>query len=686
MIKTTLVHCVVLMCLLAGSQAYGQHPREQKLLKQLRTASSGPRKVAVLNDLSVEYTNAGNAEEGEKYGKEALALAKKINDGHGIAASCTNLGHSYIYRDNTRAMAMFRAALARNKKLGDEESVADAYVNIGNVYYDMADFGNSLKCYSYAISFAKSTNAVDLEGDASVNSGISYYALGDYPSALKMHYRALKLYDQLKDRRKKADVLNCLGNVYADQRNNPMALHMYFSSLALCKQLKDQLGTGNALINIGLIYTDQRKYEAAAFMINKSLTMFAELGDRPGMALCYNSLGALLCEKKAYREALQMCELSLKISTAAGDIIEASDAHLVMVRVYIRLGKLEQARQLLTATLDATKGIGHKLQVRDAYRIFVTLDSLSNDYEAAFAHQKLWGLYSDSLNNEQAARKGYQAALQYDFDKKALEEKRKHDGAIHSLETRNRLGSQRQQFLTLMLVLFVLAMLVIWFFVRRASSANKKYYAVISNENVQKETLLQEVHHRVNNSLQMISALLAMQADTSNNDEIRAYLLKSESRIQAMSVMHKLLHLGNSKLEVNIKDYLGDVLRFYDDLLESQPGVRLNVTVPSESFHTKAAMPLGLVLNELITNSLKYAFAENKGTIDVLLEKDQHGSWLFRVSDNGSGFSGNEKPNDQSSIGLRLVRLMSLQLNGTLSVSGMQGTTVSITFPDKIRL
>jgi two-component system, sensor histidine kinase PdtaS len=679
MIKRAAVHCLVLICLLKGAPAFGQ----QTLQQQLRTAS-GTEKVALLNELSKEHTNAGDKEQGEKYGKEALALAKEIGDGPGMAASFTNLGHSYVYRDNTRAMAMFRAALVENRKLGREEGVADTYVNIGGVYDDMSDFGNALKCYSYAIRFAKDTHDADLEADASLNSGIIYHALGDYPSTLKMEYRALKLYDQLRDARRKADVLNCLGNVYADQRNNPMALHMYFSSLTLCKQLNDRLGIGNALINIGLIYTDQRKYDAAAFMINKSLPIFTEIGNQAGVALCYNSLAALLYEKKNYREALRMCERSLEISTPAGDIIEASSAHLITARIYIRLGKLAQARQLLTATLDATRGIGHKQQVQDAYGIFVTLDSMLNDYKAAFVHQKLWGLYRDSLNNELAARKGYQAALQYSFDRKTLEEKQKHEGAIQRLETRNRLSSQRQQFLTLMLVLFVLAMLVIWFFVKRASSANKKYYAILSNENVQKETLLQEVHHRVNNSLQMISALLALQADTSNNDEIRAYLLKSESRIQAMSVMHKLLHLGNSKLEVNIQDYLGGVLHFYTDLLESQPGVQLKISIPAENFHTKVAMPLGLILNELITNALKYAFPDNKGTIEVSLQNDQHGNWLFRVSDDGIGFGGNEKK-DQSSIGLHLVRLMSLQLSGTLTVSGTQGTAIFIEFPDKMR-
>ncbi len=347
------------------------------------------------------------------------------------------------------------------------------------------------------------------------------------------------------------------------------------------------------------------------------------------------------------------------------------------------LNKLDRAKKLLDLALEKSTSVGYKLYIKDSYFAYIQLDSVSKDYKSAFEHQKLWLLYRDSINNQEAEEKSYHTVLKYSYDKKANAEQRKHDKAIYQLNERNKLSSQQRLYLSIILGVFGCSALVVWFFARRSINNRKKLAEVLANENAHKEVLLQEVHHRVNNSLQMISSLLSIQADTTTNEEIREYLLKSENRVQSMSVMHQLLHLGNSKLEVNMKDYFNEVLDFYTQMLELKPRVKLNSIIPSVLFHTKIAMPLALILNELITNSLKYAFPSGEGVIDVSLTKNEQDQWIFSVKDNGIGFTKKEASDDQSSIGLNLVNLMTKQIDGEIVVESVHGMSVEIRFSEK---
>jgi two-component sensor histidine kinase len=137
-------------------------------------------------------------------------------------------------------------------------------------------------------------------------------------------------------------------------------------------------------------------------------------------------------------------------------------------------------------------------------------------------------------------------------------------------------------------------------------------------------------------------------------------------------------------MEVNMQDYLKGVLDFYSNILESKPKVVLKTNIPSVSFHTKLAMPLAIVLNELITNSLKYAFPNDEGEINVgLIYNKESDFWDFSVKDNGIGFSNNTESFKQSSLGLSLVGLMAQQIDGELIVQSDQQMAVVIRFKNR---
>lgn len=673
------------LIVLVSSTCFGQNAQQQQLINQLKTAKLDSNRVNLLNKLNTTFVDEGDVANSLKYGWKALALALKIKDQTGIVISYSNLGYTYGYDGRyDESLKMYYRSLEYSRKYGQELEAINAFVNIGTIYDSKGDYKNSLRYYFYALNYGKRTKDTDLLADVYQNLGVTYYALGNLPESLKMHFESLRNYEKLHDDSGKVDEYNSIGNVYADQGKDELAINMYKKSLQLALRLQDKNGIGNAYVNLGIVYKDQEKYQNALEMYDKANRVYTSIDDRQGLAIVYNDLAKLYFNSGNYQQAIANCEIALKNSVSVNAASETTNAYLTMSKVYIKLGELKKAKALIELSLRQSLAIREKQNIKDTYAVFIQLDSASNDFKAAFKHQKLWLTYRDSIYNKEAEEKSYQTVLQYTFDKKASLEKAKNDKAISKLNQQNKLSRQQKSYLVIILIVFALSGIVVWYFARRSINNRKKLATFLANENQHKEMLLQEVHHRVNNSLQMISSLLAIQADSTTNDEIRDYLLKSENRIQSMSVMHQLLHLGDSKLEVNMQDYFNGVLDFYATLLESKPKVKLNVAVPPVTFHTKLAMPLAIILNELITNSLKYAFPTNEGELVVSLASEANSkSWIFSVKDNGIGLQLKKEPITQSSLGLTLVQLMVKQIGGTVTIHSDRQMEVIIQFTEK---
>jgi two-component sensor histidine kinase/Tfp pilus assembly protein PilF len=638
-------------------------------------------RVSRLIELSSEHLDLGEIEKALSYSNSALAISKKWKYQEGIARSFFALGNVYEHNgENALSLKMYKKAEVIYLKIKSYNSLADCQLNMGNVCDNISDYPNALKYYYLALDHAKKLKRTDLLADCYLNIGIQEYSLGDYSKSLKTHYKSLRYYELLKDKPRIADVYNSLGNVYCDQGDKKKALQMYFTSLKLAKETDEKESIANAYVNIGAIYTETGQIGKAIGMFKISLRIFRELNYDIYLALVYNNLAEAYIKAERYEDALSVCDSSLTIAKISRDKAEMVCSYINMGDVYTNQSKFDAAQSAFDKALQLSREIQSKSFIKDTYESMIALDVASNKYKEAFEHQRLFVIYKDSVNNEETERQGIITELEYAYDKRAENERRKNDKAVFKLKTQNKLSKQQQNYLVAILVTLLLSALIVWYFARRAYNDKKRYSEVLSNENEFKEALLQEVHHRVNNSLQMISSLLSIQSDSTESEEIREYLLKSENRIQAMSVMHQLLHLGNSKLEVNMNDYLNEVLDFYTRMLETKKNVRLHSSVPSVLFHTKTAMPLALILNELITNSLKYAFPDDQGQIDISLSENADKTWTFTVTDNGIGFDKEKDPVKQSSIGLELVRLMTRQLNGELTADGSNGMSVQIRF------
>ncbi len=196
----------------------------------------------------------------------------------------------------------------------------------------------------------------------------------------------------------------------------------------------------------------------------------------------------------------------------------------------------------------------------------------------------------------------------------------------------------------------------------------------------EKEVLLQEIHHRVKNNMQIISSLLSLQATHTCNEEAVEILEESKGRVKAMAMIHEKLYNNPNLHELNTGEYLKnlvpDILKSYSNISNN---VTTNIDVDEIYLNIETALPLGLLVNELVSNSIKHAFPGGKGNIIVKLEKTGE-EYMLMVSDDGTGLPDDVDPFNAPTLGLQLVMSLSAQLEGKLDVGRIGETSYTLRF------
>uniref|UniRef100_UPI000B173F7C sensor histidine kinase n=1 Tax=Pseudanabaena sp. 'Roaring Creek' TaxID=1681830 RepID=UPI000B173F7C len=205
-------------------------------------------------------------------------------------------------------------------------------------------------------------------------------------------------------------------------------------------------------------------------------------------------------------------------------------------------------------------------------------------------------------------------------------------------------------------------------------------YQQLENELQQKKVLLKEVHHRVKNNLQVMSSLLRMQF-RKTPPEVKILVEEYQNRIQSMALLHAQLHRNDDLDQINFYNYISDLLvNLFQCYGKSPTSITYTIDASNISLPLDRSISLGLIINELISNSLKYAFPTGIGKINIqLLQKQQQ--YHLIVADNGIGIPANIILEHTDSLGMQLVFSLVEQLEGALIHDGEKGTKFQVIFP-----
>ncbi|MBN2460931.1 MAG: PAS domain S-box protein [Candidatus Cloacimonetes bacterium] len=216
-------------------------------------------------------------------------------------------------------------------------------------------------------------------------------------------------------------------------------------------------------------------------------------------------------------------------------------------------------------------------------------------------------------------------------------------------------------------------------------TAHKVAEEKIRNSLAEKEVLLKEIHHRVKNNLQIIASLLNMQINYITDASAREYLAESLNRVKSMAFIHENLYQSKNFKDIDFSHYINLLLnQLFITYGISHKRIKLHVEIEKIFLNINLAIPLGLIINELVTNSLKYAFPEKRtGMIRVKLNKVRD-KYILQVEDDGIGLPEEWKIQTTKSLGLQLVKTLIRQINGNIQSAGKKGTCFRIDFPGSI--
>ncbi|MGH8058481.1 MAG: sensor histidine kinase, partial [Candidatus Entotheonellia bacterium] len=199
----------------------------------------------------------------------------------------------------------------------------------------------------------------------------------------------------------------------------------------------------------------------------------------------------------------------------------------------------------------------------------------------------------------------------------------------------------------------------------------------------EKEVLLKEVHHRVKNNLQVVSSLLSLQAGVIQDPHAREVFKDSQRRVRAMALVHEKLYQSKNLAQIDFGAYIHTlVAQLYQLYRVPAQCVTFHITAEAVMLRIETAIPCGLILQELLSNCLKYAFlAGRTGEVHVVLRREPPERYTLVVHDTGVGFPEGVDFHHTQSLGLQLVNLLTEQLDGTIALERGTGTTVTLIFP-----
>jgi two-component sensor histidine kinase len=661
----------IIMLLSFFTSLRAQHNKIDSL-EHLLTVANDTTKVNVLNKLAGDYQFC-DMNKSLVYSERARALAEKIHYQKGLAMALCISGEFYSYKgESQKALEHYKLSL---KTLGptDKPSIVTLltriFINISDSTLKIHYFNKALK-----ISEEMKFNA----GNLYYNIGNNYYGQAHYETAIHYYLKGLDQGEKFDDKLTIMINLDGIGSVLAEQ-DNERAIEYKSRALALAKELNNTEYKAWIKSYYITYYLKKNNYDSAIIIGNEvkhialqhkdyftTSNALSEMGY--AFQLKGNSLKAIQC----YRDAL----------THLSDLAMGQRLQVILLtrtgEAYSSLKKHKEAIPYLQEAIARGKKLNFKNELIPAYKTLSEAYFNTTDYLQAHRYNQSYHALKDSIYSLEKIKKIASANATYEIDKK--------EQAIKMLEQNNSIKDleiSRRRIQFILVIGLCLFLIVVAFLVYNRYRLKVKAHAEIMNYAKEKEILLQEIHHRVKNNLQLISSLLNWQTESIKDSHLLQIIDEGRSRIKSMALIHESLYQSNNMAHIDIKTYIDNLVGYLNSIYNRDNSIYINKNIQPVLFDVDIIVPIGLIVTELISNSFKYAFPfKTEGVIDISLAKTDRGVFILQVKDNGIGLSEELLGNavQTQTMGMELVRLLVKQIKGKLQISNDSGSNFAISF------
>lgn len=502
--------------------------------------------------------------------------------------------------------------------------------------------------------------------------GYVFERKGDIMRAADYALEAERIGNELNDNRAIAQAFSDLSNLYWKYSDFDKGLEYGLKSVELFedRNLNDMdydfvlYVVGNNLMSLKE-HQEALRYFQHANAIGKRYGFYNNLSD------INISLVDLYTELNQFEEAELAGEDAVKYAQLIDNDFLLMRSWLAIGRLRLFQGRYNDAIELIHKSLDvATPDFGDKFYLSQAYERLSKAYAKSHSYKEAIDAFEVY----DSLKKEVFVENSNKrmSLLQSEFD---LADK---ESTIQGMEERIKKQSSTQSLITIIAGLLLILLLVLYV----TYENNRKKNILLEQQNEEKEFLLKEIHHRVKNNLGIVSSLLDLQAEKIKDPKIISAIEESRNRVYSMSMIHQKLYQGENLSSIGMKEYLIDLSQHILDSYGGEGRIDFEYKLEEMELDVDSAIPMGLIVNELLTNSFKHAFPENvNGKIEITCCHIAENRILLQVSDDGIGLLEFDKEDDQGrGFGTQLIDLLIQQLDGSIMTVNGIGTKIRMEF------
>jgi two-component sensor histidine kinase len=358
---------------------------------------------------------------------------------------------------------------------------------------------------------------------------------------------------------------------------------------------------------------------------------------------------------------------------------ELAYTYLLIGNFYVSQSNLKKARLFLKRGItNPEKNVDFDAA---KYSLLFRIDSLEGNYKSAMQNHIKYKLYSDSLTSIDQRQKLDELTVRYAAEKKDKDIKilRQH-GALQLVELKQNKFTRNIMMAGTAVLLIILILLFSQFRLKqRTNNEMNKRNVALKRLVDEKEWLIKEVHHRVKNNLQIVISLLQSQAAYLETDALKA-IETSQNRIYTMSLIHQKLYQSEDIQTINMAGYIPELIKYLKDSFDNSNKIDFKIKIDEINLDASIAIPLALIINEAVTNSIKYAFPDNRpGVISIFLH-EQSESLRLELADHGIGMDKNLFNENSISLGFQLIKGLTKEIHGDVSIKSNNGVKITILF------
>jgi len=583
-------------------------------------------------------------------------------------------------------------AVSLSVKSKDKLLQADALKELGDLLQIRGDFPRALVVLKESLSLYLQTNYKKLQGIYDL-LGLVSTTLGMNKEGLEYGLEAVKTAEAVGDSTMQlCTIYNRIASTYVGLEDYINGYNYYQKSMNIARRYHDNQTIIQLTHSIGaLIYRGlipgmklSPKYFLNRLKNSKSMSQ-QEI---------FSIMGILvnICDR------LNQDEKAQKYFEVMSTIMEKEQLSGFQRMIYYQYGaqhflhrkELKKAEYFIDKfrSLSAKAGAKHNSILSE--RLMFRLDSLRGDYMGAIRHYQRYQAAKDSMNKKQNQDQVAMLNVRFNMEKKDHELKSR----AENIDLLTKRGLLQQQLLektqlnrnitAVILVLSVLLLILLFkgYVVKQKNSliigqTNERLRKLVE----EKSWLVREIHHRVKNNLQIVISLLNIQSANMQSDPALKAIKESQSRMYAMSLIHQKLYMTDERTSINMKDYIHELSSYLKDSFELDKRIVFETTAEDIELDVSEAVPIGLIMNEAITNAIKYAFPEQRsGRISIIFQHLENAFVSLIISDNGIGMPVESDWHHSESTGISLISMLTSQIDAELKIYSENGLTISVQF------